>query len=157
MSLPIGEIVKGITNVADELITSKEELRQLSLKEKELDNQVLLGQMSINQEEAKHKSIFVAGWRPFIGWVGGIALAWKFILYPLMNWILIVSDVQLNSPIPEIDASELYPIVLGMLGIGAMRSYDKKQGTSTESISNMSKREIRLRRKLAKLEEKNNM
>lgn len=154
MSLAVGEIVKGITNVADDLIITKEELRQLSLKEMELDNELLKGQMAINQEEAKHKSVFVAGWRPFIGWVGGFALAWKFILNPLLNWILVVSGMDLPDSLPDIDSSELYPIILGMLGIGAMRSYDKTQGTSTESISTETRREARLRRRLEKLEGK---
>ncbi len=159
MTLPIGQIIQGVTNVADELITSEEERRQLDLREKEIDQEILLGQMAINQEEAKHKSIFVAGWRPFIGWVGGAALAYQFILYPLLLWIWSMCEsagwiAAGIDPPPVLNTSALMTVVTGMLGIGIMRSYDKKQGTNTENIADMSRREIRLRKKLQKLEEK---
>ena len=105
--------------------------------------QLLTGQMAINSKEAEHKSIFVAGWRPFVGWVGGIALAYQFILYPLMLWgWAVISPEHCNAalecvaikPPPILQADELYTVLLGMLGIGAMRSYDKKNGTATNSI-----------------------
>ena len=101
--------------------------------------QQLTGQMEINKIEAAHKSIFVAGWRPFVGWVGGIALAYQFILYPLLTWAWAIVDPQTATgvaidPPPILPAGELYTVLLGMLGIGAMRSYDKKNGTATQSI-----------------------
>jgi hypothetical protein len=102
--------------------------------------QILTGQMRINEKEAEHKSIFVAGWRPFVGWVGGIALGYQFILYPLMLWGWAIVDptnaagVAINPP-PVMEADELYTVLLGMLGIGAMRSYDKSKGTATQSIT----------------------
>jgi len=105
--------------------------------------QLLVAQMNINMKEAEHKSIFVAGWRPFVGWVGGVALAYQFILYPLMLWgWAVISPENCNAaleciaikPPPILQADELYTVLLGMLGIGAMRSYDKKNGTATQSI-----------------------
>lgn len=106
--------------------------------------QLLLGQMRINEKEAEHKSIFVAGWRPFVGWVGGVALGYQFILYPLMLWAWAIVDPvnaagQAMKPPPVLAADELYTVLLGMLGIGAMRSYDKKNGTATQSISSPGK------------------
>jgi len=101
--------------------------------------QQLTGQMEINKIEAAHKSIFVAGWRPFVGWVGGIALAYQFIVYPLLLWGWAIVDPQtatgvaINPP-PILDTDALYTVLMGMLGIGAMRSYDKKNGTATQSI-----------------------
>ena len=108
----------------------------------ELNAQVklLVGQMEINKAEAQHNSIFVAGWRPFVGWVGGIALGYQFILYPLMLWAWAIVDpinaagISIKPP-PVLAADELYTVLLGMLGIGAMRSYDKKNGTATQSIN----------------------
>ena len=101
--------------------------------------QLLLGQMRVNEKEAEHKSVFVAGWRPFIGWVGGAALAYQFIFYPLLLWVWAIATLSFDIPAgfepPELPvADDLYTIVLGMLGIGAMRSYDKKNGTATQSI-----------------------
>jgi hypothetical protein len=102
--------------------------------------QLMTGQMQVNAKEAEHKSIFVAGWRPFIGWVGGFSLGYQFIFYPLLLWVwsivsIFVEIPQGVGPPPVLDGNELYSIVLGMLGIGAMRSYDKKNGTATSSIS----------------------
>lgn len=159
MNLPIGQIIDGVANITDELFTSEEERRALQLKDKELDNSILLGQMAVNKEEAKHKSIFVAGWRPFIGWVGGAALAYQFVLYPLLLWVWSIGKsggwIALNIEAPPVlDTSALLTVVMGMLGIGVMRSYDKKQGTDTPSINEMSRREIRIRKRLQKLEEK---
>ena len=107
---------------------------------------LLTGQMGINAKEAEHKSVFVAGWRPFIGWVGGFALAYQFIGYPLLLWAWTIADPHTaitiafpqSEPIlppPVLDGTELYTIILGMLGIGAMRSFDKVKGTATQSIT----------------------
>ncbi len=87
---------------------------------------LLLGQMEINKEEAKSQHLFVAGWRPFIGWVGGVAMAWNFIIYPTVTWF--------GNNAPAMDVSQLMVILGGMLGLGAMRSFDKKNGVSTTDI-----------------------
>ena len=107
-----------------------------------LDAQVklLLGQLEVNKAEAQHKSVFVAGWRPFIGWVGGCSLAYQFILYPLLLWLWSVLEVKSVipagvTPPPVLETSALYTVITGMLGIGAMRSFDKRNGTQTDRIS----------------------
>ncbi len=102
--------------------------------------QLLTGQMEINKIEASHKSIFVAGWRPAIGWVGAAALFYQFIAYPLLLWLWQIADAVLEVPVgvvpPVLGETEaLYTIILGMLGIGAMRSYDKRNGVETNSLS----------------------
>lgn len=124
-----------------EEIRKLEELRQNGdVAQLNAKVQLLTGQMRINEAEAQHKSIFVAGWRPFVGWVGGIALGYQFVLYPVMLWVWAViepvsaANVPIEPP-PVLEADELYTVLLGMLGIGAMRSYDKKNGTATQSIS----------------------
>jgi len=128
-----------------EEIRKLEELRQTGdLAQLNARVQLLTGQMRINEKEAEHKSIFVAGWRPFVGWVGGVALGYQFILYPLLLWIWAIVDPtnaagQAMKPPPVLAADELYTVLLGMLGIGAMRSYDKKNGTATQSISSPGK------------------
>ncbi|WP_051605569.1 3TM-type holin [Sediminibacter sp. Hel_I_10] len=75
-------------------------------------------QVELNKVEANHKSIFVAGWRPFIGWVCGSALAYNFILQPLLEFVLSASGVTVSPP--ELEIGQLITIVLGMLGMAAI-------------------------------------
>ncbi|WP_051218956.1 3TM-type holin [Oceanobacter kriegii] len=84
--LGIGSIIEGVGKISDNLVTTDEERLQLALKGQELEGRLLEGQMEINKQEAQNPNLFVAGWRPFIGWVGGIALAYQFLLYPVLLW-----------------------------------------------------------------------
>ena len=92
----------------------------------------LQGQLQINAVEAAHRSIFVAGWRPFIGWVGGVSLAYAGILEPLMRFIATVAGYEGDFPL--IETASTITILMGMLGIGGMRSYDKKNKTQTDKL-----------------------
>ena len=76
--------------------------------------------------EAAHRSIFVAGWRPCIGWVGAISIAWHFILQPITIFFLGVFDLPYDLPAFDMDA--MLTIIMGMLGIGGMRSFEKFKG-----------------------------
>ena len=139
VDIDLGSVIKAGGQVLDNLFTSDEERATAKLKDKALDLQVVSGQLAINRAEAEHKSIFVAGWRPFIGWVGGCALAYKFIFYSLICWFWAVARAKgwigANIPIPpDVDASQLYPIILGLLGLGGMRSYEGIKGVKTNSI-----------------------
>lgn len=117
----------------DPKIQSEEKLKLLELKQQgdaaQLEYYIvqLRGQLAINVEEAKHKSIFVAGWRPFIGWVGGLSLAYAGIVYPIL--LFVCAMMEAPNP-PELDTTLLGTIVTGMLGIGAMRSVDKHNGVT---------------------------
>jgi len=87
-----------------------------------------LGQMDINKQEAASSSLFVAGWRPMVGWVCAGALAYSFILLPMLRAILAAWKPGLT--IPSIDMSDLWPLMMGMLGLGGMRSWEKAKGVS---------------------------
>lgn len=135
----IAGAIKTVGNLIDDLHTSKEEERAFDLEEKKIDATVSAGQMTINRYEAQHKSVFVAGWRPAIGWTGAFALAYKFVFYELILWGWSLADIFFEIPAgvkppPPLDATQLYPIILGMLGIGGMRSYDKAKNTVTNAI-----------------------
>jgi hypothetical protein len=130
VNVDVGGIVEDIASAADELFTSDEE--RLAFKDKieeRLHNRLVI-QADINKEEAKHSSIFVAGWRPFIGWVCGIGLAMQFILRPVVMYLNQLVSIILGNPMmphpPALDMSELIPLVLGMLGLAGYRSYEKK-------------------------------
>lgn len=98
--------------------------------------QLMLGQIEINKTEASHKSIFVAGWRPAVGWVCVAVLAFNYIGVYLLEYIHSLSEIA--APVPErFDMSDLWPVLLGLLGIGGMRSFDKAKGTQTDAIRNI--------------------
>lgn len=137
--LGIGEVVKGVGKVADDLFTSDEERLKIAQEEKALEADLIKGQMQINTAEAQHQSVFVAGWRPFIGWVGGVALAYQYVLYPLLTWALTIANgnevfSKPATPPPVLDAEVLWVLVSGMLGIAGMRSFDKLKRTNTAQV-----------------------
>ena len=122
----IAEPIKAVGNILDKLFTSDDERLDKQLLLERLAQQPLLAQVELNKVEAQHHSMFVAGWRPYIGWMlgtlVGIAGFMNFILRPILAcWHIMV---------PEINAGELYPVLIGMLGMSAFRTYDKSKGTS---------------------------
>ncbi len=133
-----GDTVKAIGDTLNNLFTSDEERmekkneilktnREYDLQENKLIAEQNIAQTEVNKAEAESSSLFVAGWRPAIGWVGAISLFYQFIAYPMLLWLPV-------TPPPQIDTSQLYPIIMGMLGLAGLRSYDKAQGTETKSI-----------------------
>lgn len=86
-----------------------------------------IAQLEINAREAAHPSVFVAGWRPFFGWVGGSAFAYVGLLQPMLTWVAQVNGVP--SP-PDIDTEFLWVVVSGLLGIGGLRTYEKRAGVT---------------------------
>jgi len=88
-------------------------------------------QNKVNLAEAKHKSVFVAGWRPFIGWICGVGLAWAYIVQPLVLWYISVAHPGIDT-IPQISTDGLYQLVLAMLGMGGLRTFEKMKGVSRE-------------------------
>ena len=89
------------------------------------------GQIEINKAEATHKSIFVAGWRPATGWCCSIALMWHFVLQPLATFVIAYTGVE-APPLPEFDMDSLLTVLLGMLGLGGLRTFEKTKGISRE-------------------------
>jgi hypothetical protein len=92
------------------------------------DFQKAMGQLEINKVEAQHSSIFVAGWRPAIGWVCVIGLAYNFLFYPMLTWLVAVTGAEINPP--PLLSENLMELVLGMLGLGALRSFEKWKGVN---------------------------
>ncbi|MEY5098192.1 MAG: hypothetical protein RJA36_911 [Pseudomonadota bacterium] len=87
---------------------------------------VIQGQLDTNKTEAANPSMFVAGWRPGIGWVCAIALLFQYVLRPLLMWVGLVSGHSW-PPLPGID-DNLWQLMLGMLGLGGLRTYEKVRG-----------------------------
>jgi hypothetical protein len=89
---------------------------------------VVKGQMDINQTEAASPNIFVAGWRPFIGWVCGVACAWNWVGLPVVKVALAVVGHRLE--LSPADLTEMLPLLLGMLGLGGLRTAEKIHGVA---------------------------
>ena len=101
------------------------EIREL-IKGKEIDPQKLIELQAQINEQAKHRTIFVAGWRPFIGWVCGFALAYNFVLRDLLVWY-----VGVESAPPALQMEHLMTVLIGMLGLGGMRTFEKFNNKSS--------------------------
>jgi len=98
----------------------KAEIEQRAL---EIEYALTKAQTDINLEEAKHPSIFVAGWRPFVGWVCGFSLGWQYIGSPIFEWIIKIADKNVSAP--EMDTGSLVTVLFALLGLGGMRTYEK--------------------------------
>ena len=85
------------------------------------------GQLEINKAEAQHRSIFVAGWRPFLGWCLSFAMAWHFVLAPMTLFICSAFEIYVPD-LPVFDMDSLMTVLLGMLGLGGLRTVEKVKG-----------------------------
>ena len=87
------------------------------------ETELAKGQLEVNQAEAGSSNLFVAGWRPWIGWVCGVAFSYHFVVQPLLAFILAATGYPVTLPTFNMDA--LYTVLLGMLGLGSMRTFEK--------------------------------
>lgn len=132
---PIGAIVAAVGGVIDDLHTSDKERLDAEIELRKIDAGLLQGQMEVNKVEAASSSLFVAGWRPAIGWIGAVALGYQFLLYPLLVWVwallqarsLVPGNLQ---PPPMLDTDALWVVLSGMLGIAGLRSVEKVKGVA---------------------------
>ena len=128
----LASLVGPIVNkFVDRIPNGNERARAKEALEKELvdaANSVMLAQTEINAAEAQHKSIFVAGWRPFIGWVCGVGIAWSMVVQPVAQWAMIAWGD--GTELPTIDTSYLMELVTAMLGMSGLRSFEKMRGVA---------------------------
>ena len=131
----LGSLLEPATKILDKVIEDKDQKNALAHEiatMAELHAQELAkGQLEVNKAEAAHKSLFVAGWRPFIGWICGVAMLANFLLIPMANFVLDLSGS--TNTIPLIELETMMPVLMGMLGLGAMRSYEKVKKVSREN------------------------
>ena len=123
----LSSLIGPATSLLDKVIEDKDEKNRIAFELSTLAErhaqEALKGQLEINKMEAAHKSLFVAGWRPAIGWICAVGLLYNTII---ANVLGIWMDV------PEVDTTLLVPVMMGMLGLGAMRSWEKTKGVSRE-------------------------
>jgi hypothetical protein len=124
-------LIGPVAGLLDKFIEDKDQKNQLAheiatMSEKHAQ-ELAKGQIEVNKAEASHRSPLVAGWRPFIGWVCGIALAWHFVLSPVIIFVAAWFNVVLPA-LPEFDMGSLMTVLMGMLGLGSLRTFEKTKG-----------------------------
>ena len=126
--------IDSLGNALDKVFTSKGEklsYAEAMVRLKQIPN---LKQLDVNKAEASHRSWFVAGWRPFIGWVCGVGLGVNYVLRPIFNYTLIL--INSNLPLLEsLDIGALIPLVSGMLGLSILRSNENQRTSLNIQVS----------------------
>jgi hypothetical protein len=116
-----------VGDVLDRFFPNKEEkekaTREIEAKLTDHLASIDIAQLEINKAEASHKSIFVSGWRPFVGWSCGLALFYTYLLQPIAVFIMGQTGTLVH--LPELDLATMMPVLLGMLGLGGLRSWEK--------------------------------
>ena len=126
-------LIGPVTGLLDKFIEDKDQKAKLAheiatMAERHAQERAL-AQIEVNKTEAASRNPFVAGWRPFIGWTCGVALAWHFVLAPFLMFV--AAWVGFDVPrLPVFDMDNLMTVLLGMLGLGGLRSFEKVKGIS---------------------------
>jgi|TARA_R110002074_G_scaffold6265_1_gene29027 hypothetical protein len=123
----LSSLIGPVTGLLDKFIEDKDQknalAHEISTMAERHALEIAKGQLEVNKVEAAHKNLFVAGWRPAIGWICGFALLYSTILSPIIGiWFTV----------PAVDSSLLTTVLMGMLGLGAMRTAEKVKGVQRE-------------------------
>jgi hypothetical protein len=131
----IDKLIGPITGLLDKFIEDKDQksalAHEIATMSQKYAQEIAKGQMAINQVEAAHKSLLVSGWRPALGWVCVLGMFGNFITIPFSNFVLALLGI--NIVIPLVPLETMMPVLMGMLGLGAMRSYEKKNAVHRDS------------------------
>jgi len=124
----IQALIGPVTGLLDKFIEDKDQKAALAHEVATMAEnhalEIAKGQMAINQVEAANSNLMVSGWRPFIGWTCGLGMFGNFITIPFSNFVLAL--LELDIVIPLVPLETMMPVLMGMLGLGAMRTYEKK-------------------------------
>lgn len=121
-------LIGPVTGLLDKFIEDKDQKAKLAheiatMAERQM-HEANMGQIEINKAEAQHRSIFVAGWRPFLGWGLSFAMVWHFVLAPVTMFVCSYAGVEIPE-LPVFDMDSLLTVLMGMLGLGGLRTFEK--------------------------------
>ena len=130
MIASLSALIGPVSAILDKVIPDKDLREKLAheiatMAERHTHEQVQ-AQLEINKAEAAHKNLFVAGWRPACGWVCVFGMAGNFLVIPLANMTLELFETGVE--VPMIDLSTMLPVLMGMLGLGGLRTFEKVKG-----------------------------
>ena len=130
MSL-LNSLIGPATQILDKFVEDKDQkaklAHELATMADRLAHEQQLAQIAVNKEEAASGSLFKGGWRPFVGWVCGVAFCYHFILQPLVIFIVAIAGVDIPD-LPNFQMNTLLTVLGGLLGIGGLRTYEKQKG-----------------------------
>jgi len=120
-------LIGPVTGLLDKFIEDKDQknalAHEIATMSERAASENAIAQIELNKAEAQSGSLFIGGWRPFVGWTCGVGLAYNVIISQILSiWF----------EVPTVDPSLLTPVLMGMLGMGAMRSYEKKNSVARE-------------------------
>lgn len=125
------QLIGPVTGLLDKVIEDKDQkaalAHEIATMSERHAQELAKGQLEINKAEAASGSVFKGGWRPFIGWVCGVAFAYHFVLQPLIVFGVTAAGVEIPA-LPEFDMGSLMTVMMGMLGLGGLRSFEKSKG-----------------------------
>jgi len=131
-----GGFIGSVGKIVDELHVSEEEKEQIKVRFKELENEVNLKQMDINLADAQSTATDLSGiiqrsWRPLIGMSCALAIFWEFVLKQFMVFFLAVFEIE-TLPLPNLDMGVLMPLVMALLGMSGLRTFEKMKGVNSK-------------------------
>lgn len=122
----IQAIASVVGNVLDKVVEDKDLRLKLDHELRSALHDANMAQVEVNKVEAAHNNVFVSGWRPAIGWVAALGFGYTFVAQPFLQWIMVMNGV--DTVLPEINTDILFELVLAMLGMAGLRSFDKLNG-----------------------------
>ena len=130
----IESLIAPVTGLLDKFIEDKDQkaalAHEISTMAERHAQELAKGQIEVNKMEAASSSMFVAGWRPAVGWICALGFASNFILIPMANFALALASIDVQ--IPMIDTTQMMPVLMGMLGLGTLRTVEKVRKVSRE-------------------------
>tara|TARA_R110000772_G_scaffold90186_3_gene186383 strand:- start:1047 stop:1445 length:399 start_codon:yes stop_codon:yes gene_type:complete len=126
----IKDLIGPVAGLLDKFIEDKDQknalAHEIATMSDKYAQESALAQMEVNKVEASSSSLFVSGWRPAVGWCCVFAMAGNFIVTPFANFVLVLLDVHVTIPLVPLDT--MMPVLLGMLGLGGLRTLEKTKG-----------------------------
>jgi len=131
-----GSLVETVGKVIDSVHTSEEEKGKIKIRLQELENEINSKQMDINLADAKSTATGIGGimqrsWRPLIGMSCSLAILWEYVLKQFIIFILAAFSIE-HAPLPQLDMSTLFPLVMALLGMAGIRSFDKVKKVNSD-------------------------
>lgn len=128
----IDRLIGPVTSLLDKFVEDKDQKAKLAHEVATMAQrhaqELAKAQLEVNKAEAQHKSLFVSGWRPAVGWCCVFGMMGNFMVIPFTNFVLAL--LKIDVVVPLIDTATMMPVLMGMLGLGAMRTYEKRTGVS---------------------------